>query len=253
MMHTTKNKNLTQDLVERIGKLIVKGDVAAGQNLPIEAKLCEMFDSSRTVLREAIKMLTAKGLVGSMPKRGTYVEPEKNWNFLDPDVLEWILQRRFSPTLLKEFLIVRQSIEPTAAVQAISNASPEQIEAIRIALLHMEDAANGDYDPLEADIAFHIKILDASCNRFIQQFAPVVKTALNFSIRMTNQEKGVRIADVSAHAEIYYAIRDKKPSKARKIVYDLLQEAIELTEAVEAKYKLKTATNESISRPPQPL
>lgn len=240
MVRSESGKNLTHDLVEKIGTLIVRGDVAAGQNLPIEADLCAMFDSSRTVTREAVKMLTAKGLVGQRPKRGTYVEPESNWNFLDPDVLEWILQRQFSPVLLKEFLIVRRAIEPAAAAEVIKHGSSYEIDAIGAALDRFRKAPPGE-ESLEADIAFHIAILEASRNRFLRQFAPMVETALRFSIRMTNEEKGVRVADIEAHAEIYEAIRQRKEKLAMRLFTDLLNEAIALTESAEKRARLQAA------------
>lgn len=109
---------LTGEVVERIGGQIVRGDVAPGGSLPIEAELAKQHDTSRTVIREAVKMLTAKGLVGSRPRRGTYVEPESKWNILDPDVLRWTLQRRFSFELMRDFLMVREGIEPKAAAAA---------------------------------------------------------------------------------------------------------------------------------------
>ena len=109
---------LTRELVETIGAKIVRGDSPPGGNLAIEAELAKQYETSRTVIREAIKMLTAKGLVGSRPRRGTYVEPEAKWNILDPDVLRWILQRRFSFSLMRDFLIAREGIEPKAASAA---------------------------------------------------------------------------------------------------------------------------------------
>lgn len=219
---------LTRELVERIGGQIVRGDVAPGGSLPIEAELAKQHETSRTVIREAIKMLTAKGLVGSRPRRGTYVEPESKWNILDPDVLRWTLQRRFSFELMRDFLVAREGIEPKAAAAAAIRQDREAIARIGARLDDMREAAKGRMDSLESDIAFHIAILHASGNRFFVQFSHVIETALRFSIRLTNTEKGVRTASVEDHGAIYDAIAKGDPDAAEQAAQDLLTEAIRL-------------------------
>lgn len=219
---------LTRELVERIGSKIVRGDSPPGSSLPIEAELAKQYETSRTVLREAIKMLTAKGLVGSRPRRGTYVEPEAKWNILDPDVLRWILHRRFSFELMRDFLVAREGIEPKAALEAARRQDRDAIEEIGRKLDDMREAAAGRMDSLESDIAFHVAILNASGNRFFVQFSHVIDTALRFSIRLTNSEKGVRMASVEDHERIYRAIECGDGEEAERSAQDLLTEAIRL-------------------------
>lgn len=230
MSYKSGSRYLTRELVEAIGGMIVRGDAPAGESLPIEAELSKQYDASRTVVREAIKMLTAKGLVGSRPRRGTYVEPESEWNLFDPDVLRWTLQRRFSIDLLREFLIARKAIEPAAAREAALHRDDEAIAEIASRLDDMREAATGAQDPLEADIAFHIAVLEASGNRFFRQFSFVVDTALRFSIRLTNTAKGVRAASVDDHATIYAAIARGDSSGAALAVEQILDEALQLLE-----------------------
>lgn len=219
---------LTREVVEKIGSKIVRGDTPDDGSLPIEAELARQYATSRTVIREAIKMLTAKGLVGSRPRRGTYVEPEAKWNILDPDVLRWILQRRFSFELMHDFLVVREAIEPMAAAAAARRQDLAKIEDIGRRLDDMREAEAGRMDSLEADIAFHSAILDASGNRFFMQFSHVIETALRFSIRLTNSEKGVRAASVPDHEAIYLAIRAGDAAAAHSAAQALLSEAIRL-------------------------
>lgn len=219
---------LTRELVEQIGAKIVRGDTPAGGSLPIEADLAKQYETSRTVLREAIKMLTAKGLVGSRPRRGTYVEPEAHWNILDPDVLRWILQRRFSFEMMRDFLVAREGIEPKAAAAAATRQDRKAIAEIASRLDDMREAAAGRMDSLESDIAFHVAILHASGNRFFVQFSHVIETALRFSIRLTNSEKGVRTASVPDHEAIYLAIERGDAAAAERASQDLLTEAIRL-------------------------
>lgn len=228
MSYKGGSRYLTRELVEEIGGMIVRGDAPAGESLPIEAELSKQYDASRTVVREAIKMLTAKGLVGSRPRRGTYVEPESEWNLFDPDVLRWTLQRRFSIDLLREFLIARRAIEPAAAREAASHRDGEAIAEIARRLDDMREAATGARDPLEADIAFHIAVLEASGNRFFRQFSFVVDTALRFSIRLTNTAKGVRAASVDDHGAIHEAIARGDGDGAALAVERMLDEALQL-------------------------
>src|SRR5580704_11295089 len=113
-----RGQNLTYSIANHIGIAIVTGVYSADNPIPIEAELCRQFNASRTVLREAVKMLTAKGLLGSRPRLGTWVQPEDKWNLLDPDVLGWLLERKFSPALLIEFTEMRLAVEPGAATLA---------------------------------------------------------------------------------------------------------------------------------------
>lgn len=232
------SQNLTQTIVHELGKAIVTNQYSADNPFPIESDLCEQFDVSRTILREAVKMLTAKGLLTARPRRGTQVLPEKNWNLLDPDVLNWHLERKFSLELLAEFAEIRNGIEPMAAELAAINAGVEDIAAIEVAIERMESAETGEDDPLESDIAFHIAVLRATGNRFFLQFDGMIKTALKFSIRYTNRFKGVQFASVADHKKVYKAILRKNPKQARKAMEFLTSETLDIFhKAIDAEEK----------------
>lgn len=224
----TAQGGLTWHLVEQIGSHIVRGETAAGENLPNEAQLAEKYEASRTVVREAVKMLTAKGLVGSRPRRGTYVEPEGLWNILDRDVLRWILHRRFDKGLLRQFQIVRRAIEPIACMEAARIANHVKIKIIADAVESLALAEDSE-SALQADIDFHRAILFASENRFFIELGEMVETALRFSIRYTNAAKGVSKADLNDHKVIFVAISKGQAMKAKRSMEALLDEAIHLT------------------------
>jgi DNA-binding FadR family transcriptional regulator len=219
--------NLTQSLVQRLGSSIVRGELPAGKPLPIEAELGRKFGASRTVMREAVKILSTKGLIGQRPRVGTYVHPEEKWDLLDAEVLKWILDRHFSHKLVREFLEVRIGIEPAAAALAATNATDADKELLREKLERMKAANEGHFDPVTADIAFHATILEISHNRFFHQLTPIVETALRFSIRLTNKTKGA-LADYDAHEKIYKAIRSGSPEASAKACRDLIREALAL-------------------------
>lgn len=230
-MKTSPRQNLTHQLTYDLGTAIVKGVYPVGKGMPSEAELCVLHNVSRSSTREAVKMLSAKGLISSRPKQGIRVLPESSWNMFDTDVLTWILSSKPSLSLLKEFTQVRHAIEPQAAALAATNATFEQLEDIDKALTRMKEADIGLDDPLEADIAFHTSILNASGNRFLAQLTEFISTALRVSIRYTNKIKGVPGADVQKHAEILDTIKSRNPEKARNAVAVILDEALELIDS----------------------
>ena len=229
-MRTTHGRSFTHDIVQRLGQEIVCGVYGAQNPFPIEAELCKRLGVSRSVLREAVKMLTTKGLLNARPRQGTWVEPETNWNLLDPDVLRWFLERKFSPTLLLEFTQVRLAIEPMAASMAASLASDEAKAAIVVALDRMKAAERGEDDPLESDIAFHVAILRASGNRFLTQMRDLIDVALRTSIRLTNRRKGVRLASIADHQKVSDAILAGDADGASRAMRALMLEALVLIE-----------------------
>jgi DNA-binding FadR family transcriptional regulator len=230
-MKSQPRQNLTHQLTHDLGFEIVRGVYPVNEGLPSEADLCVKYDVSRSATREAVKMLSAKGLISSRPKQGIRVLPESNWNMFDTDVLRWILSSKPSLSLLKEFTQVRVALEPQAAALAAVSATAEQLENIDNALARMADADQGLDDPLEADIAFHTSILIASNNRFFVQLTEFISTALRVSIRYTNHIKGVPGADVAKHADILDTIKSRNPDKAKKAVETILEEALELIES----------------------
>ena len=211
-----RGQNLTYSIVHDLGVAIVTGTYSKQNPFPVEAELCRQYGASRSVLREAVKMLTAKGLLGARPRQGTWVEPEEKWNLLDPDILGWLLERKFSPALLIEFSEIRLAVEPGAAALAARNGGPAEKAAVRSAIERMQAAERGEDDPLESDIAFHVAVLRASMNRFYAQLTGLTATALRFSIRTTNRYKGVRLASVADHKKVADAILAGKSALAPK-------------------------------------
>ncbi|HWI86610.1 MAG TPA: FCD domain-containing protein [Sphingomonas sp.] len=212
-------------MLEDLGSAIVTGHFA-DKRFPTEDELTAQYKVSRTVTREAVKMLTAKGLLKARPRAGTTIQPPSDWSVFDPDVLRWLLDREFSLDLLRHFNELRTAIEPQAAALAARAASEEALEAIESGLQRMSAAEEGDGDPLEADIAFHIAVLEASANPFFLQFRDVVATALRASIRFTNRFKG-RTADVAAHRAALTAIRAGDGEQARMAMAAIIGEVMD--------------------------
>jgi|SRR5690554_517865 len=222
-------RNLTYQLTHQLGAAIVQGQYAEEKSFPTEAELSQQFNISRSVTREAVKMLTAKGLIASRPRQGIRVMPSSHWNMFDADVLAWTLNARPSLQLLKEFTQLRMAIEPEAAVLAAENCQDKaMIKAIGDALTRMKLGEEGKDDPLAADIDFHCAILAASNNRFFYQLREFIQVALRVSIASTNQLKGVLNANYDDHKKIYDAICNGDAEEAKAAVKILLIEAQQL-------------------------
>ncbi len=226
-----EGRNLTFGMLEALGRAIVTG-AYEGRRFPTEAELAVQHMVSRSVTREAVKMLTAKGLLTARPRKGTTVQPSSSWNLFDTDVLRWLLERKFSLELLRQFSELRIAIEPEAAALAAREARAPAIAEIRSGYERMEEAEASGEDTLEADIGFHIAVLNASANPFYMQFRDVVATALRTSIRFTNRFKG-RTASLPAHHAVLAAIEAGDREAARGAMAAIIAEVMSMIEDAE--------------------
>jgi DNA-binding FadR family transcriptional regulator len=226
-------RNLTYGMLEKLGRAIVTGEYES-HTFPTEAQLAQRHGVSRSVTREAVKMLTAKGLLIARPRIGTAVQPTPAWNLFDPDVLRWLLERKFSIDLLRQFNQLRIAIEPEAAALAAQCATADDIESITAGLERMQAAEKGSDDTLDADIAFHVAILRASKNPFYAQFRDTVSTALRTSIRFTNRIKG-RNASLPDHAAVRDAIVARDDATARSAMRRLIGDVLAVVDQYQAE------------------
>ncbi len=227
-IRTSLGRNLTYGLLDSLGRMIVTG-AYEGKPFPIEAELAKQHAVSRSVTREAVKMLTAKGLLSARPRQGTIITPPASWNLFDTDVLRWLLERKFSLTLLRQFTELRLTIEPGAAALAAQAGSAEGFELIQRGYARMEAAEQGQDNPLSSDIAFHVAVLEASGNPFYAQFRDVVATALQTSIQFTNRYRG-RSASLPGHKAVLDGILARNPVAAADAMRTLISDVMSLIE-----------------------
>jgi len=211
-------------IVHTIGRKILSGDLPPGALLPAEPEL----GASRTVVREAVKVLAAKGLIESRPKIGTRVGPRHRWNLLDPDVLAWQQEGAASDVLLRDLTEVRRVIEPAATELAAARADARDVAALGDALQQMERAAQApggaDFEAfVQADMRFHLAILNACRNELLEQMSRVVYSALLVSFRATSRLPGRAKASLPKHRAIFDAIRAKDPRGAGAAMRRLVQ------------------------------
>jgi DNA-binding FadR family transcriptional regulator len=227
------SRNLTFSMLDELGKAIVTGAYEEAR-FPTEAEIAAQHGVSRSVTREAVKMLTAKGLLTARPRKGTSVLPASHWNLFDPDVLRWLLDRKFSLELLRQFSELRIAIEPAAAALAARRRDPAGLAAIRAGFARMEAAEAGRDDTLESDIAFHIAVLEAAGNPFYMQFRDLVETALRSSIRFTNRFVG-RTASLPAHKAVLVGIESGIPFAADTAMAAIIADVMGLIADAESK------------------
>jgi len=227
MRRSVLGGGVTQAILQDLGVGIVTGRFSH-MSFPSESVLCGTYGAARTVVREAVKVLAAKGLITSRARQGIRITPEDNWNLLDPDVLHWTLERKFSLPLLIEFTQIRLSVEPGAAALAAVAASETDKAEIRQAIGRMYAAERGEDDPLASDIAFHVAVLHASNNRFYRQLREMIATALHVSIMRTNELKGVRLASARDHDKVAKLILAGDPASAAEAMRKLIQGALSL-------------------------
>ena len=150
-------------VVHELGQKIVAGTYSVGTLLPGDGELAEKFQVSRTVLREAMKTLSAKGLIAPRAGIGTRVTEESSWNLFDADVLTWYFQRGITEEFMNHLTEMRQAIEPAAARLAAKNATRKDILELYSLVEDMNEATTA-HELAVMDLEFHLKLLSASKN-----------------------------------------------------------------------------------------
>jgi DNA-binding FadR family transcriptional regulator len=206
--------NLHLQVAGRIGSLIAQGKLAPGSVLPNESQLGTKFGVSRTALREAIKVLAAKGLVEVRRKTGTRVRPNSHWNMLDGEVLTWLFSGTDVPAGLSDLLEVRKIVEPAGARMAAARATPEDLAKMESAFEAMETAAKDLDSRVEADLLFHLAVLEGTRNGFMRPFGALIQTALRASFRLTSSNSVAYQRTLTLHRAVLEAIKSRNGQKA---------------------------------------
>lgn len=215
--------NRTMTLVEALGTRIASGQIAPGSYLPSETELEQEFGVSRTVVREAAKMLSAKGLVTVRQRTGTKVEPREHWQWLDAQLIGWLSHGRISSEELTAFAEARRIIEPGAAALAALRATDEQRRTIMETYRRMERDQNDPVAAVAADKAFHMSILEATHNPVLQSLRQAIESILDAVFPHT---VGAFSANLKNHAAVAEAITAGDAMAAKLGMEILLEETM---------------------------
>lgn len=195
-------------VIDALGRAIVTGEFPSESTLPAEKQLLEHFCVSRTSLREAVKILAAKGLVETRQKVGTLVRPRSQWNILDADVLGWHDADKLDEKLMLDLIEMRSIIEPYAARLAAVRADREDHDRLGKAVADMRAAFN-DPEAYEAgDVSFHKAVFMASHNQILVRFCDLIGNSLRMSFRLQQsvQTTADYRSDCEDHASVLIAI-----------------------------------------------
>ena len=211
-------------VVSSIGEGIIKGRYPPGSLLPREPELIAKFEVSRTALREALKVLAAKGLVETRQRVGTRVRPQEQWNHFDPEITAWQLGNGFRGGFVRDLIEFRQINEPAAARLAAMRATARDLAAM--------EAGAATADPVayaEADARFHICVFLASHNNLMASLSFTIRQILETTFKLHQATKGARsygfVEDVSFHRRVFEKIGRRQPEAAAKAMSRLVAAA----------------------------
>jgi DNA-binding FadR family transcriptional regulator len=225
-------KNVHGNTVDHLGAAIVSGRYAPGASIPPEPLLCEELGVSRTVVREAVKSLIAKGLVSAGPKVGTRVLPEDQWNWFDPDIIAWQAQAGLTPEFLRDLMDLRRVVEPAAMRLAAERAQPEDIAFVEEAYAGMARAVKEGGDYVTHDLRFHQGLLRASRNRMLMQMSKALGALLRTSFELATKKKDATAHSLPLHRAVLDAVIARNPAKAEKAILVLIDGAHEDIEEI---------------------
>ncbi|MDR3374116.1 MAG: FadR/GntR family transcriptional regulator [Ancalomicrobiaceae bacterium] len=211
-----------------LGTAILRGDFPTGTNLPCEADLTTRFGVSRTVIREVMKTLAAKGMVVAKTKIGTRVAERLNWNMFDADVLNWRLKIGIDRSFMQSLFEIRQALEPAAAALAALNRSDEDVAKMRAIVATMRAAGHTHASFADVDLELHLAVAAASGNPFMRAIGAIIETALTASFAISSPVEQPERQRQSAiqHEAIVEAIATRDPEAARAAMMTVIGEAV---------------------------
>lgn len=224
-MRKLRARGLHEHVIVEIGKRIISGEYAPGVALPGETTLCSVLGVSRTALREALRVLASKGLVDPKRKIGTLVLPTGRWNFLDADILSWLLEAPDSERAISELYELRHLIEPIAASLAAQHARAADVAILRGAYDEMRVAGDDGERIAAPDLKFHQAIIAASGNRLFSSLAHVIAAALAVNFELVRHAPRGHTHSMPAHKKVLDAIADHDASGARVAMQQLIDDS----------------------------
>jgi len=217
-------RSLHGHVVQELGRRIVGGELRPGDLLPREELLAGQMEVSRTALREAMKVLSAKGLVESRTKVGTRVREPRHWHQLDADVLSWRCALMPTDDFVQKLAEMREIIEPSAAAAAARRCSAAQLARLDAAYAAMDAAQTLD-DWARADLDFHEALLSATNNELMISLFSVIETALGtFFVMSARTVKNFKYS-LPHHRKVLDAVRRRQPEAARRAMQRMIADS----------------------------
>lgn len=216
-------------VARNIAMSILNGDYPEGSQLPREAELISRFAVSRTVLREALKTLAAKGLLVAKTKVGTRILEGSNWNMIDSNILKWRIELGIDASFLRALFELRQALEPTACALAAVRRTDANLDEMRQALAGMSASGEAPETFAARDVAFHRAILMASANPYLQSLGSVIEAAIYSSFDVsTPTDSPERFAlSIGRHTAVFDAIEAQDSQAASAAMSKVIAEGVQ--------------------------
>ncbi len=218
-------KNVHGNTVDHLGEAIVAGRYGVGASIPPEPLLCTELGVSRTVVREAVKSLIAKGLMTTGPKVGTRVLSSDQWNWFDPDVILWQSKAGLTAEFLRDLQDLRRVVEPAAMRLAAERATAVDLAEVELAFAGMKRAVEGGGDYVSYDLRFHQGLLRACRNRMLMQMSKVLGALLRTSFEISTRRKDGPMQSLPLHREVLDAVIAHDPDRAEIAICVLIDGA----------------------------
>ncbi|MBW8783156.1 MAG: FadR family transcriptional regulator [Novosphingobium sp.] len=225
-------RKLHDKVAVELGTAIANGRIPEGSLLPTEQEGVQRFGVSRATYREAIRALSSKGLVTSRAKTGTRVNPRHQWAVLDPEVITWMFSAKPTTQAVRSLFELRMIIEPAASALAAERRTAEQLLVIGHAYEEMARHGYRSEQGQAADARFHELILTATDNDFLIGLTESIATAVRWTTILKATASKTPRDPIPLHFELYRAIADRNPERAREAALTLLEVAREDTEAL---------------------
>lgn len=237
-------KNVHGNTLDALGEAIVAGRYPPGSTVPPEPTLCEELGVSRTVVREAVKSLAAKGLVTTGPKVGTRVLASDQWNWFDPSVVAWQSKVGLTREYLRDLQELRRVVEPAAVRMAAQRATREDVAELEQAYAGMKHAIEEGGDYVTYDLRFHQGLLKACHNRMLIQMSKALAALLRTSFEISTSRKDGPRQSLPLHRAVLDAVAAHEPALAEKAILVLIDGASEDIELVLASRRRLPRVNE---------
>ena len=232
-------KNVHGNTVDHLGEAIVAGRYGVGASIPPEPVLCLELGVSRTVVREAVKSLIAKGLMTTGPKVGTRVLSSDHWNWFDPDVISWQSKAGLTPEFLRDLQDLRRVVEPAAMRLAAERATAQDLAEIEAAYAGMKRAVEEGGDYVTFDLRFHQGLLRACRNRMLVQMSKALGALLRTSFEISTRRKDGPLNSLPLHREVLDSVIAHDPDRAEKAIRVLIDGArIDIEEVLASRRRL---------------
>ena len=208
-------KRLHASITEDVAAAIVAGDIQPGAYLPTEMNLAGQFGVSRTVIREAVKVLATKGLVEVLHGQGVRVLPQRSWNAFDPLILHLRERNGDLPQLLGELLQVRRIVETEVAALAAEMATDDEMAELQHILAQMDDTAEDLDEYNRLDLQLHGYLATITHNSLLPALLRPVSELLALGRDVTLKTRGTSTFAQTGHREIVEAVARRDPAAAR--------------------------------------